>query len=292
MRAGRFASRSLRAVASSIAVPCGPPLSQRWASSNAAPEEQAAAPQEPSASVGSSSSAVGAAKTATSPEAAVSDSGYKGVAAKDMVSVKAVRMMNRELIDEQVRPERPPEPATPRGWTVKHEMGTGEFWVSRMYENDVGTLEELKVIGSVEIKDPEKTYRQQDGEREEPEHFNFSLFVSKPKKGEEVGGVEFMLTSVDSEIVLDGMAVHSNRADLVVAMTRKKSCVVDKELRYRGPYINELDEDFADEIMNYLDERGVHNTFAEFIRDLAHTVEQAEYEHFLKLIRAFAATRR
>ena len=200
--------------------------------------------------------------------------------------------MNRELMEERVRPERPPEPAVPRGWTVHHKLGTGEFWVTRMYENDIGTLEELRVRCGVEIKCPERTYRQDDGERDEPEHFNFNLFVSKPKKGTEVGGLEFILTSVDSELVLDGLAVHSSKADLVVAATRDAASTADKATRYRGPYINELDEDFADELMNYLDDRGIHNGFAEFIMNQAHMAEQNEYEHYLKIVRAFASTKR
>jgi hypothetical protein len=214
------------------------------------------------------------------------------VPAEYMTSVRAVRMMNRELIEEGLRPERPPEPQVPRGWTVHHTVGTAEFWVTRMYENDVGTLEELRARCSVEIKDPERTFRQDDGEREEPEHFNFSVFASKPKKGADVGGIEFSLTSVDGELVLDAMAIHNTRADLVVAMTRDVKCVTDRDSRYRGPYISELDEDFADEIMNYLDDRGVHNTFAEFIMNQAHTTEQLEYEHYLKIIRAFASTKK
>lgn len=243
------------------------------------------------ASATGSSTPTGASSNATSAAAAADDvlSASPKVAVSQMASSKAVRIMNRELLDEQIRPERPTEPVVPRGWKVHQKLGSGEFWVTRMYENEVGTLEELRLRCGIDIKDPEKTYRQDDGEREEPEHFNFNLFISKPKAGAKVGGLEFMLTSVDAELVLDGMAVHSTYEDLQIAMTRSAKCIADTNLRYRGPYINELDEDFADELMNYLDDRGVHNTFAEFIQQQAHVSEQLEYEHFLKIVRAFAS---
>lgn len=204
-------------------------------------------------------------------------------------SAKGIRIANRELLEEQVRPELPPEPRVPRGWTLHHTPGTGNFMLSRLYENDVGSLEELTLRCAIEVKDYEKTYRQDDGEREDPEHFNFTLFVAKPRAGTNVGGLEFMLTSVDCELVFDGLAVHSTREELEVAMTQSAAARKQRDDKYRGPFINELDEDFADELMNYLDDRGVDNTFAEYLMQQAHWIEQLEYENWLKLLRAFAS---
>jgi hypothetical protein len=201
---------------------------------------------------------------------------------------KAVRIANRELSEEANRPEKPPKPSVPRGWAIEHAAGRSFFTMKRQYENDLGTVEAMRLYCAIEIKDPERTYRQDDGEREDPEHFNFQLQIMKPNANG-VGALDFALTSIDGELLLDSMSIHSNMADADVAFTRTVAAGRQRDGMYRGPYINELDDDFTDEILNYLDDRGVHNAFAEFVQMQAHYTEQEEYEHWLLLLRGFAA---
>jgi hypothetical protein len=201
-------------------------------------------------------------------------------------SDKAVRLVNRELQEEQFRPELPPVPTIPRGWTFEHTPGHSYFTLKREFESDRGVIEQLRVRCQLEIKDPEKTYRQDDGERDEPEHFTFTLLINKPKRAP--GGLEFTCTSVDNELVVDGLAVHADDSSLENAWTRMPLNIAEREARYRGPYMKELDEDFMDELLAFMDERGINNAFAEFIAMQGHWTEQEEYLTWLRMVRAFA----
>lgn len=208
-------------------------------------------------------------------------------------SDKAVRLINRELTEEQWRPELPPVPRVPRGWSFEHTPGTAFFTLQRTYESigerGLTTVELLRVRCAIGNKDPEKTYRLDDGERDEPEHFTFTLALSKPRSTSFTGGVEFTMTVVDSELVFDCAAMHTSKEALDnVVDLRDIASVARRNQSYRGPYVRELDEDFVDEMLAYLDERGVNNAFAEFIQQQAHWTEQQEYLHWLKIVRDFA----
>lgn len=200
---------------------------------------------------------------------------------------KLAMLAMREMGEELRRTDKPPLPICPKGWTIAHEPGHNYFWLKRKYTPRHGSEEELRIYAQLEIKEPEATYSFSDGERDIGEHLTFWIFINKPSCPE-VGGLEFVLTSVDAELAIDGLAVHSTNQDFAAAVSRDWKALHDRNQRYRGPYIAELDEDFSDEISAYLEERGITNNFADFIMALAHYIEQDEYENWLQLLDEFS----
>lgn len=140
------------------------------------------------------------------------------------------------------------------------------------------------------------------GEREEQEYLNFSLFMRKPRYPK--GGLEFTLTSIDMELVLDSLVIHPTNEAFETAkacyqrdVSLRNSAEGPKSngearrihrSRYGGPMLNELDDDLSDEILDYLDERGVNNAFAEYVLAQAYYYEQEEYLNWLRLLRKFS----
>ncbi len=194
----------------------------------------------------------------------------------------------REVLEEDRRPDRPPCPTVPKGWILSHDPKNNYFSLFKRVELEDNNVEEYRIFSAFEVKDPEVTYRLSDGERDENPHYTFSLFISKPKS-QHTGGVEFTLTCVEQELVLDAIAVHSNKEALEDAWTRSFKAQERMKNRYRGPYVNELDDDFADEIINYLDDRGINNAFAEYMTAQTIFSEDQNYYYWLQLLRQFAS---
>ncbi|RNE95394.1 putative p22 protein precursor [Trypanosoma conorhini] len=209
----------------------------------------------------------------------------------------------REENEEGLRDFLPPKPAVPAGWKLEHVIGSNSFDLRKTVEiRDCGK-EDLHVLAMMELKEYEGTYRMDNGEREEEEYLFFTLFIQKHRFQ---GALEFGLTSIDMELVMDSLAIHSNRDELddaygaLSAGANRNSLSVKgseksnlfcrrcRDARYRGPMMSELDDDFSDEILDYLDERGVNNGFAEYMMAQAHFFEQEEYINWLRLLRQFA----
>jgi hypothetical protein len=244
---------------------------------------------------------------------------------------RMAKICRREVIEEQRRPHRPPVPKIPLGWTLEHTPGTSYFTLQKRVSGadprgggggvvlGGGADEEYRIFAAGEIKEPEFTFRGDDGEREEPEHLNWSVFVSKPFKGQSSvfmprasgggdaaapdansrgafsgGGLEISCTTIDHELILDCVAVHDSGEKLEAAWRAKlegPAWQLKRDRSYRGPYVGELDEEFVDEILNYLDERGINNGFAEFLMSQWHVVEQQEYENWLRMLMVFSTPR-
>ena len=149
-----------------------------------------------------------------------------------------------------------------------------------------GKIEDMRIRCLLEIKDYEKTYTFGVGERRENPHYNFSLFIVKPKSDFE-GGLEVSLTAIDGEMVLDGFTVHSTKEALITASSMSHQAELETARRYRGPYVNELDDDFADEFINYLDDRGINNAFAEYITAQSLHAEDQNYLYWLQVMKNF-----
>jgi hypothetical protein len=196
----------------------------------------------------------------------------------------------RELKEEYLRDFRPPMPPVPTGWSLKHDPGSNRFDLQRRIEVRDNGVEHMHCVALMEIKEYEHTYRMDTGEREEEEHLIFSLFIEKEKWSQGGGGgLEFTLTSIDHELVLDNLTIHSTREAFADAKEYKLATHVHKrDRRYRGPMVGELSEELNDEILDYLDERGIHNGFAEYMMAQAHYLEQACYEDYLSLLKQFA----
>lgn len=203
---------------------------------------------------------------------------------------KLYNLMKREMREEQIRDHRPPLPHVPTGWRLEHSKTSNRFDLFRNVEIRDAGPEEMHVIALMEVKQYESTYRMDTGERNEEEHLTFSLFLKKERwAAQGKGGIEFTFTSIDHELVLDNVCLHNTPEDFENAkVIDKKSFRTKRDLKYRGPMVQELDDDLSDEILDYLDERGVNNGFAEYMQAQAHYIEQQEYEHWISLLQQYA----
>jgi hypothetical protein len=193
----------------------------------------------------------------------------------------------QELREELVRDERPVKPIVPTHWAMLHVPGSNIFELSRAI-NIRGAEEKISMVAQMEIKQPEATYRMDTGERNEIMHLTASAFFEKQRFPE--GGLEFTLTFIDNEVVIDGMCVHTKPEQLASAKLQSRRAKERlRQAMYRGPYINELDEELTSEIFEYLEERGVNNAFAEYMLNQAYSLEQEEYQNWLELLKVFAA---
>ena len=213
---------------------------------------------------------------------------------------RMAKLCRREHNEELRRAYRPPYPKVPTGWQVLHDAGTSFFTLEKTVspvDRAPGSSaeEHLKIFCAGAIKEPERTFRHDDGEREDPEHLNYTLFVSKPtassKSSSELGGLEIQMTTIDHELVLDAVTVHATKKEFDTAwsaLVEGPVAMFERDLRYRGPYVGELDEEFVDEILNYLDERGINNAFASYMQSQWHWFEQLEYEEWLTMYQSFS----
>ncbi|GET88616.1 hypothetical protein, conserved [Leishmania tarentolae] len=215
---------------------------------------------------------------------------------------KLYQLTMREEYEEGVRDFLPPRPLLPAGWRLQHESGSNRFDLFKNVEIRQCGAEELHVITLMETKQYEGTYRMDNGEREEQEYLNFGLFMRK--KRYPTGGLEFSLTSIDLELVMDALTIHPSEEafeSAKVCYGRNNAVAEKKDMhnlsgdarrrcasKYRGPMLSELDDDLSDEILDYLDERGVNNAFAEFVMAQAFFFEQEEYINWLRLLRKFS----
>lgn len=130
----------------------------------------------------------------------------------------------REQYEESIKEELPPKPRPPRGWILDHKSGTNYFSLSKnVHIEGSNGPEKLTAFAKMETKVPDVTYQGNTGERTEQQHLVFTLFVQRVYPEDEAskrhtGGLEFTLTSVDSELVLDGLTVHSTAEHLQSAM--------------------------------------------------------------------------
>jgi hypothetical protein len=211
-------------------------------------------------------------------------------------------LTHREEREEGLRDFLPPKPLLPVGWRIEHSPGLSRFDLMKNVEIRQCGAEEMHVITLIEAKEYEGTYRMDNGEREEQEYLNFALFLRKQRYPK--GGLEFSLTSIDMELVMDAVIIHpTNEAFEVAKACYERDSVLKRSTsapktngeaqrmrrsKYGGPMLNELDDELSDEILDYLDERGVNNAFAEFVMAQAYYYEQEEYLNWLRLLRRFS----
>lgn len=204
----------------------------------------------------------------------------------------------REEREEALRDFLPEKPVLPPGWNFKHNTGSNRFELTKEIEVRGCGAEQLHVIALMERKQYESTYRMDNGERNEQEYLNFVLFLNK--KRYEKGGLEFGLTSIDMELIMDSVAMHDTKEKLEASkqcwyetkeahgMPTNLSMRRYRDGFYRGPMLNELDDDLSDEMIDYLDERGINDAFADFMMSQAYYLEQQEYLNWLRLLRRFS----
>ena len=199
------------------------------------------------------------------------------------------RILEREIAQENRRLDSPVAPVIPSGWRYFHTPGDQFLSLSKRVENERNQLEEMRIYFPLPIHHEVLTYNYTDGERMENAHYTFHLFVVKPQQEAQFsGGMEFILTCIDCELILDACVVHETKEELLNATTAAFATETKRDERYRGPSINELDDDLADEMINYLDDRGINNAFAEYITLQGLHAEDMNYKHYLELQYRFA----
>eukprot|EP00759_Apiculatamorpha_spiralis_P026011 PhF_6_TR29213/c0_g1_i1/m.42739/K15414/C1QBP; complement component 1 Q subcomponent-binding protein, mitochondrial len=165
----------------------------------------------------------------------------------------------------------------PKHWTYSHTPGTCFYLLKRTF-ND----EKIEIRSALDKKDPEATFRQEDGERVEGEHFLFTVLIRREGRGT----LEFHLASIDNELVLDSLIVHQE--DIVIESFMDLETLKVRQRRYQGPPLAELDEELMDELYAYLEQRGIDDVFAEFIADRGAKMEQEEYVRWLRELHEFS----
>lgn len=241
-------------------------------------------------------------KTGLCFRCASSESGAASTRTEPRRHRKLYHLTRREEREEGLRDFLPPKPLLPAGWSIQHSTGLNRFDLKKKIEIRQCGMEEMHVITLLETKEYEGTYRMDNGEREEQEYLNFGLFMRKARYPK--GGLEFSLTSIDMELVMDALIIHpTNEAFETAKACYERDAVLTRNTagpvtngeaqrmrrsKYGGPMLNELDDDLSDEILDYLDERGVNNAFAEYIMSQAYYYEQEEYLNWLRLLRKFS----
>lgn len=181
----------------------------------------------------------------------------------------------RELEEEQ-QEEKTPRPDIPAGWTLKHKAGESCFTLSKQY-ND----ESLEVYCQLQVADPDIAERRRNGDDSSMEHFPFTLLVTRNGKT-----LDFSLTHVDGEMVIDGLAHFASPA---VASDMSAEGMARKERMYQGPTFAELHDKLVDSVAAFLEERGVDDDLSAFVASYSYWMEQQEYENWLRCVADFAS---
>lgn len=209
---------------------------------------------------------------------------------------KLYSLLLREEQEERIRDFLPEKPLVPNLWSLMHIRGSNRFDLFKELSVRGSRAEKIHTVALMETKQYEATYRMDNGERDEQEYLNFSVFIQKPNYPK--GGLEFGLTSIDSQLVLDSLTMHTSNEGIDCAIQAFSSTSMNgsstrskrkwRDSHYRGPLICELDEELCDEILDYLDERGINDAFAEYMISQSYFYEQEEYLNWLRLLKNFS----
>jgi hypothetical protein len=178
-----------------------------------------------------------------------------------------------ELQEEMTRDDKTVCPQLPAGWTVNHAEGTNFFQVRKTYQDET-----LEVYCQLTLRDPELVADKSSGNQE---HIPFTLVITKGGKA-----LDFTLSAIDGELVLDGIAFLNDPA---LARDMSAEGMGKKDKKYAGPAVPELNDELVDSFIAYLEERGVDDSFAEFIEAYSFWMEQQEYEAWLGQVADFAS---
>ena len=181
--------------------------------------------------------------------------------------------LKAELQEEMSREDKTACPEVPPGWTIQHAPGSNFFTMKKTYQDET-----MEVHCVLPIRDPE-ILEEKSGNHQE--QCPFTLVVSKGGKA-----VDFTLTAIDGELVLDGIAFYN---DAALARDMSPDAMNKKDTRYAGPALPELNEELVESFISYLEERGINDSFAEFIEVYTFWMEQQEYERWLADVAEFSA---
>lgn len=154
---------------------------------------------------------------------------------------------------------------------MHHVPGSNKFVLRKSYEDE--TLEVRCALPDSNVASSPEAQQGSD---------NASNVVLLVQKGAET--LRFGLSIEDQELVLETVAHFKDGS-----IPKDESSVGEAKRRstYAGPLINELDSDFVDQLLSYMDQRGVTDELAVFITEFAFWKEQQEYENWLDAVANF-----
>jgi hypothetical protein len=158
------------------------------------------------------------------------------------------------------------QPQIPSGFTVSRPSAS-RFTLNRKFSD-----ESIEV--QCQLMEPAQT---EEGEEK-------AKMTAVITKGSEA--VRFELAAVENELVILAAAHYK---DAAVARDWSPKGAADRDTKYAGPAIHQLDEGVTNGFVNYLEERGINDSFAEFIVQYAFWLEQQEYENWLGCMSKFVS---
>jgi hypothetical protein len=180
----------------------------------------------------------------------------------------------KEELDDELQNERA-TPKIPDGWSVSHKKGESRFIMKKKHNDEA-----LTVVCQLQVLDPEVAERRAAGEGSDVvEHYPFTLQVERNGRV-----IDFGLTFADGELVIDGMTHYESAA---IAKDDTAEGDLRRERQYQGPTFAELSSTFVDAVVDYLETRGVNDDLALFVAEYSYSVEQQEYEEWLRNVVEF-----
>ena len=99
--------------------------------------------------------------------------------------------------------------------------------------------------------------------------------------------VEILCTTCDSGFVLDQIAYYEEK-DKKIAKEETADADYQRDLRYSGPYLDDLEQSLQSGIADYLQEKGITTELARFIQSyVKETKEPSEYKRWLEGLKKF-----
>ena len=181
-----------------------------------------------------------------------------------------------ELAEEEAREDKTACPPTPAGWTLVRKEGETRFHMKKEHNGEV-----IECWSQLEVADPELVEKRVNEESNASEHFPFTILITKNGKT-----LDFTLTHMDGELVLDGMTYYD---DPELARDFSAEGMSRKERFYQGPAIAELSSSLVSGMISFLETRGIDDDFAAFVAQYCYWLEQTEYENWLRKVAQFTS---
>jgi len=182
-----------------------------------------------------------------------------------------VKCIDKEIDDERTRGDKEP-PVMLKDWEVSHEPGSNSFMMRREWKDEIHLIR-AKMPARDPILDPEHDVR--------GEHFPFNLVILV--RGKIV--MDFLMDVIEGELIVDDLVVRQRDSE-------EEGPTFDsfeRQLRFKGPMIDETEEVLLDNIQGWLADRNIDDQLGEFVVHYTVWTEQLEYENWLQQLKDFVS---
>ena len=197
----------------------------------------------------------------------------------DPATENLIKAIDKEIDDETMRVDKVP-PMKMTGWTIHHDEGTSFFTMKREWrkENSKEPPESHVVRCQLTTRDvsldPEQDIR--------GEHFPFTFQVRK-----EGQVIDIAMDVIEGEVLAEDVSIYYQEPKDGLDADGLALSSIERNMMYRGPVLDESEEEFLDGLQTWLAEREIDDQFGEFIGQQSVWIEQQEYERWLKELRRF-----